>query len=269
MSVTGVVIVIALILALQIDKVRALGSPEEPLGLSTDDSSALASPEELQELELELADIKGKVEQLLVLNRNEESKKEIEADITQLESRITRQINLRNSKKQNGQKDAVASPEYQQEVAKVEALKIAIEDCIKQLKQLMPQNKELGKSLRNIEIKLKEAESAVIKAKAKERDLVLIPERNNTTKEPIIVDVSANGLVILRLDTGNSRKMVSADNFSKYCSRLKTTDHYFVFFFRPSGISRFEELRKIARREGFEVGYDAIEERTKLKLGAK
>lgn len=267
MSVTGVVIVIALLLALQIDKVRIPGSPDDPSSLSTDAETTLASSGKLQELEIELAELKNKLAQLLVAARKGETTEEIQAEVAGLEERIERQIQLRNSKNINNSPAVEVNSERHKEAVRIEALKVAIGRCLLKLNEITPGNKELSKRLRALEMKVKQVESTVLKVREKERDLVLIPELNDTTKEPIIVDVSRTGLEILRIDKGAILRLTSSKNFSAYFKRLKTTDHYFVFFLRPSGISRFEGLRKVARQAGFEVGYDAIEEKTRLKLG--
>jgi len=269
MSVTGVVIVIALILALQIDKVRVPGSPLDPSDLSTDEGSRLHSPQDLRELELQVSELSERMRQLLVTNRKEESKNEINADIKDLESRIKRLVTLKSSKTDESVESTLNSSEHLLEIAKIKKLKTNLEDDLKKLNQKISENSELGKDMRNIEIKLKEDASAVTEARLKENDLVLIPELNKSTKEPIIVDVRDNGLVISRLDSGTVTGLVKIHNFSSCCRKLKPSEHYFVFFFRPSGTRHFDELCKVAKEARFEIGYDAIEERANLKMGDK
>ena len=269
MSVTGVVIVIALILALQIDKVRVPGSPLDPSDLSTDEGSRLHSPQDLRELELQVSELSERMRQLLVTNRKEESKNEINADIKDLESRIKRLVTLKSSKTDESVESTLNSSEHLLEIAKIKKLKTNLEDDLKKLNQKISENSELGKDMRNIEIKLKEDASAVTEARSKENDLVLIPELNNSTKEPIIVDVRGNGLVISRLDSGTVSGLIKIHDFSSCCRKLKPREHYFVFFFRPSGTRHFDELCKVAKEARFEIGYDAIEERANLKMGDK
>lgn len=269
MSVTGVMIVIALLLALQIDKVRDPGSPAIPEEVSTDKESVLASSETLEALESELTEVKNHLTQLQASSREGETVEEIRAEIANLENRIERNLQTRNKKRNKISATENTDPEHRKEVAKIVALKAAIERCMKKIKDVVPKNQEISKRLRELEIKVKQIESAILKAREKEQDLVLIPEMNDTTKEPVIVDVSRSGFVVMRIDQRATRNLKTGQQFTAYCRELKKTDHYFVFFMRPSGISLFDDLRKRARQAGFEIGYDAIGEKVKLKMGGK
>jgi len=270
-SVTGVVIVIALLLALQIDKIPDPGKGDAagvPGGISADAESRMASSEELEALDAELAEAKRSLAALQGQKRAVETPEEVAAEITELEKSIARRLakKRRAEKKLNSNSDA---PELRTKAAKVAVLRRQIEEIRKKLDEIQPGNQKLSAQLRELELKVKRAEANLLKARDKQRDLVLIPEMSDTTKEAIVVDVTDRALVVKRFDRGDEQRLASDLAFARYCGRMKSSEHYFVFFVRPSGASRFEDLRKIARKAGFEVGYDAIGEKVKLKIGKK
>lgn len=263
MSVTGVVIVIALLLALQIDKAPL---PTMPTGVSTDTDSILASPDTLQKLESQMAELRVQLDQLRAGYAPTTGQNELEAEIKRLEKSVT----LRIRRKQSLATSSVPAMDTQQlvsEIAEVARLKFEIEQLKRELATLTPVATERNLRLQELETLVKKAEASLLAAMAKPRELSLIPEKANTTKEPIIVDVSGKKIVARRFDSGKQETITSVFRFTKYCANFKPTEHYFVFFFRPSGTADFETLRQAARSAGFEVGYDAIEENTVLKLG--
>lgn len=260
MSVTGVVIAIALILALQIDKVRALGSPNTRSGLSIDEDPEHATLEKLQELENELMQLQEEVKKLHEAAIHTGTKEEIHNEIEQLEGRINyvTEVLAKQMAKQNG---LAADPAA---IVRIKILIKNLEQSAEMLGGITQENWASSKKLQDLEKDLRKKEAEIIRAKEKESNLVLIPELKKTSKEPVIIDVSAGKLIAHIFDTGKASKI---DNFSKYCDRFETTDHYFVFFFRPSGAPRFDELRQVAADKGFEVGYDAIPEKAEIQWG--
>ena len=263
MSVTGVILVIALLLALQIDKVQI---PTTPAGVSTDEDSILTSTDSLQRLEAQMAELRNQLDQLRAAHSTTTGKNEIEAEISRLEKRVA----LRLRKKQNlssSSGPSVDSEEVTKKIAEVARLKFEIDKAKKELMKIGPAAGKRNLRLQELELNVKELEGTLLAAMEKPRELSLIPEKASTTKEPIIVDVSGKRIVAKRFDTAKTEEIASVYRFASYCDRFKTTEHYFVFFFRPSGTNRFEGLRQAAWSAGFEVGYDAIEENTVLKLG--
>lgn len=262
-SVTGVVIVIALLLALQIDKVKVHA---EPKGISTDSDPVTASPEHLNALESELADARILLDQLQAARGASVAAGELEAEIATLEARISSR--LKASQKLSANLGGLAdTEELKSEAVEIARLSFEIQRCREKLHDLTPSNVEKSASVQELEKQVKEVEATVLGAKAKGRELRLIPGKSDTTKEPIVVDVSDRKIIVRRFGRAESAEIRSINRFVEYCSRFKPTEHFFVFFFRPSGTEQFEDLRQAARRDGFEVGYDAIEENTKLKLG--
>lgn len=263
MSVTGVVIVIALLLALQIDKVFV---PTEPAGLSTDDDSTLVSAESLQDLEVQMAELRVELDRLRGTSASTAGKNEVEAEIAKLEQLVA--LRLRKSKDLKvGSISDDESDEMTKKIAEVARLKYEIKRTGEELRELAPEVGGRNEELQRLENQVKDLEGALLAAMAKPKELRLIPERAKSTKQPIIVVVSRDEITAQLFDSNAEHKCDTVYQFTNYCSRFKPSEYYFVFFFRPSGTGRFGPLRQSAINAGFEVGYDAIEENTLLRLG--
>ena len=269
MSVTGILIVIALMLALQIDKVSATpqksASPQKNL-VSDDVEPASATPEELARLEKEILVKKGNLEAIQSAAQTRESEAEIKQEIVKLEDQITRL-----SKQENNiagvLPENIKLEEIKSKAAEIMRLRHEIQAQEDKLGSLMPSMQEGSQKVIELENKVKAAEAAVAQVRLEKRKLKLIRELSDTTKEPIIVDVSENRIVVMRFDKPEPLEMASEDSFKRYLKVCKKEEQYFVLYFRPSGAPRFDTLREIVKSAGFEVGYDATEENTDLTLG--
>ena len=65
--------------------------------------------------------------------------------------------------------------------------------------------------------------------------------------------------------------MIATDlpEFYRIIEQFEPTKQYFVLFVRPSGAGRFKQIRQAIVNSKFEVGYDAVEEDTKILLDKK
>lgn len=111
-------------------------------------------------------------------------------------------------------------------------------------------------------------QSKILKYRAREGELWLIPDRTGTAKEPVIAITSGKELQLERFnqpkETENYGKGGSFSGFKSYLDRLKPDKQYVVFLVRPSGIDMFRDLVEVARNAGFEVGFDALEENRQI-----
>ncbi|HWC58516.1 MAG TPA: hypothetical protein VHC44_02400 [Verrucomicrobiae bacterium] len=112
-------------------------------------------------------------------------------------------------------------------------------------------------------------ESKILKYRAREGELWLIPDRTGTTKEPVIAIVSSKGLQMERFNQPKQTENYSIGAFSgfkSYLNRIKPENQYVVFLIRPSGIDLFRDLVEVARDAGFEVGFDPLEENRQIQF---
>jgi len=263
MSVTGILIVIALMLALQIDKLD--GSPKSS-EISEDAEPATASLGELNDLENEILKLKTALEESRDLDRKIETTSEILGEIARLEKRI---ISL------SGPQDALPSQlpsilkldELSSRASEILRLKNEIENAEAKLKTLGPAVLQTHRDVIELERKVKLAEALVAQNRIESKKLKLIRELSDTTKEPVIVDVGERQIRLMRFDKPGTTTMESDDDFKRNLKNFSKEEQYFVLYFRPSGATRFESLRQAVKDSGFEVGYDAVEENSDLSLG--
>ncbi len=263
MSVTGILIVIALMLALQIDKITEI-NPSSGQSSDTDHLSARSS--ELEKLEETLASLKEQLEILQNATRKTESEAELANQIARLEERV---LNLsgQNSTVKNNNTNTAEFAEVKAKAAEILRMREEIKKHEEAIAQLSEDVMNSGDSLQKLEQKVKELESQVITARLKSRNLRLIRELSDTTKEPIIVDVRKANIRLMRFDQAQITEVGTNEEFRTAVTKFRKQDQYFVFYFRPDGTSRFSILRDIVKNAGFEIGYDAIEEGADLALG--
>ncbi len=123
-----------------------------------------------------------------------------------------------------------------------------------------------------LESRIPGIEERILKYRAREGELWLIPDHTGTTKEPVLAIVSGKELQIARFNqpeqTEKFSKSGAASGLKSYLSRLRTDKQYVVFLIRPSGIDLFRDLVDVARDNGFEVGFDPLEEDRQIHFTA-
>lgn len=141
------------------------------------------------------------------------------------------------------------------------------EQIQKEADQLTTLNRDESKvrdEIAALEQQITSVQTRILKLRSREGQIWLIPDRKNTTKEPILVTVSGSGVRIERFDHPELAQQFSKSRaihgFDSYLKQAKPEDQYVVFLIRPSGIGLFKEIVEYARGAGFEVGFDALEE---------
>lgn len=266
MSVTGVVLVIALLLALQIDKFP------DPGGASGNTENALAPTDELAGLEAELQQAQRILTTLQTNVSTVDSLTEVNANITSLVSSIER-LTRQKVKRESKLKSEIIDPQRRLEIEKIAALKLAIEQRSMELRDVEPENAKLSAELRELE---KMASKSKGGGNKKEKNTVTVPQDLNlkpglssSSLRCLMVDVTSRSLTVFEFGGGRSKRIQSALEFKGYCNRIDSSKYYIVFFVRPSGASRITELIKIAKNARIKVGYDAIGENVNLKVGGR
>jgi hypothetical protein len=263
MSVTGILIVISLLLALEIDQ-----QPYElsRSGVSGDTDSPVTSQAELSEVLDKLVRAETRLEQLRAAEQTIESEAELKAAISRLEEEVARL-----AAKSSNQRVASGDTDGNLLAKGVEIVSITseIEEIRKRLDDASALVDEESPRLRELEDKVKQAEAAVAAARLKGLKVKLVPEQSDTTKEPIIVDLSRTRALVMRFDQPKPVPATNLPEFYRIIERFEPTKHYFVLFVRPSGADRFEQIRQAIVNSKFEVGYDAVEEDTEILLDKK
>ena len=101
--------------------------------------------------------------------------------------------------------------------------------------------------------------------------VVLIPERDNSGKRPVITIVSATRITTER-PGDSTRAVLTGDGLeAQFANALKSfnpSSEYVVFYVRPSGIELFLRCRALAEQARFALGTDVIEETKEVVVGA-
>lgn len=117
----------------------------------------------------------------------------------------------------------------------------------------------LNKDVPDLEKKIKDAQNSLQRAQSRRNVISLVPELSDNQKEPILVLVQAS-LIRFQRPNGQSVSVGSIPDLVNYLRTVTAATHCVVFYFKPSGADHFESLTRIARQEGFEIGYDVIPE---------
>ena len=270
-SVTGVVIIIALLLALQIDKIRPPTPRADAVAghsgtISSDFELGDFSASRLRALEAKIAEDREALEASRSSQLSLLDEAEIKAETNLLELRVADLLRQRNRLMATGAPD-LPQGDTSPEAVEVARLMFEIERNAQSLRELVLSNEKIVKEMRSREEMVRELESKALAAMSQSRVLRLIPERTDTTKEPIVVEVGEEQVVARRFSGERSLAFLNVEGFSRYCTGFRPAEHYFVLFFRPSGAKYFEDLCDSVRGAGFDLGYDALGEETVLLLG--
>ena len=100
---------------------------------------------------------------------------------------------------------------------------------------------------------------------ANQKGLRLVADGKDTTKVPIVVEVSDARVVFYPLDQPEAREVVEPGarairQLPRRFSAYQPDTHYAFLLVQPSGYGLFSELREGLVRLGFEVGYDGVPE---------
>lgn len=100
---------------------------------------------------------------------------------------------------------------------------------------------------------------------ADKKGLRLVADGRDTTKVPVIVEVSSTRLVMYPFDQPTAQEILEtgSDSFRQLRRRFAAfapDTHYAFLLVQPSGYGLFSDLRNELIRLGFEVGYDGVPE---------
>jgi hypothetical protein len=98
--------------------------------------------------------------------------------------------------------------------------------------------------------------------KRRTRLVAILPD-DDVLKRPVLVQCSSNRVVVLRLSEPPQFSWPPSEAVEQFRSLTRQLDRwrdYFVFFMKPSGVDVANKLEYWAKRAGYDVGYDALEE---------
>jgi hypothetical protein len=259
-AVSGMLIFITLLLATD-------------LGRPTDSRSQAANAEldrQLQETLAQQAEADAKnrgLQNILTTVNTASAPDKLESDISRLRTELAQE----KSKHADLAEQLAASKsnlEERDKVLGITGIRAHIAEDADLLKALTQEDAKVRDATSALENQVKEVQARFAKLQNREGQLWLVPERSSKTKEALLVIVGGNGAQIERFNhpdqTLKLDKRGAHDGFESFLKKSKSTSQYFVFLIRPSGIGLFKDLVQVARDQGFEVGFDALEEGTEV-----
>lgn len=138
------------------------------------------------------------------------------------------------------------------------------------LQALQQTNVQTRTAIRELETRQRLAEDRLTQLRREGHRLWIVPDTNNTPKQPLLVVVSGTRITSERFNRPESRREADAgdadDFFARALNELQPARDFVVFYLRPSGVGLYNRCRATAKDAGFEVGHDAIEEDTQLEF---
>ena len=149
--------------------------------------------------------------------------------------------------------------------AELEKQKAAIAAAAEQIAQREQEAARSLAEMKRAEDALHAKENQLVAQQARKNEIWLIPDKSETTKEPVLIVVTDNSLTVQRFDHPDKVEIngIALElRFAQALTAFSKNDQYLVFYFKPSGVEHFKGLTGIAKDEGFEIGYDAVGEDT-------
>ena len=249
-AVTGIMVLIALLMALQITSGQPSRPPVDPQLTKT-----------LAELSARRDEIHGSVESIRATAKSAASgSDDAAASIENIEDMI-RELNRESARLVQDADSVTTSNPSPVDVEGVRRSNQEARSAIIKAEEL---NRRLAADITDLEKKVDKAQTAALEAASNKSDVWLTPDRSDTSKEPVIVSVMPNVITAQRLDAGEESKVDRTSNTEKNLSDLlegtKPTDQFLVFYFKPSTLAGFDDVIRAAKSFGYEVGYDIVEE---------
>lgn len=255
-SVSGILILITLILSTDLDQ-------------SQEGQAADADPELHRKImetlvhqrttDLEIDDL----QRILSEAETAPSIEKLTADITQLQSELERERRGKDAVSTQLTDKASANDAVDRRLG-LTKLKVKLESTRQETASVEREFQKVRTQAAELEEKLRAAEAKLQRLRMREGKLWMIPDQESTRKRPILVTVDGNGVRMQQFGRPEELREFPSksaeDDFEAYLNGIQTKDAYIVFLIRPSGILAFEDLVESARKRGFDVGFDALEE---------
>ena len=248
---TGFLIIITIFLALSIDQVIEIGDDGEP-------NKTVA--EALQKTLEQVSELKQKVESSQMAPG--ENRETVARMIDELKRSIDRlSPSSRPDPRQMTEEESKLSREVRLEVqkllTKLDALKKLLPDTTKEAAQA-------DSRIAALESEIKDTQNRLQQTIDRKNVLRLIPEKSNTSKEPVLIVVQKSHLKVQIFGDAPPKLLNSDDELLEALHSYPTTSFYAVLYFKPSGALRFQDLTNGLRKAGYEIGYDLISEDIEL-----
>lgn len=258
-SVSGILILVTLILATELDR------PASRNRQDADPELEAKLAEILQQAETDARN--QQLQNLLTAAETAPAAEKLEADILRLRTQLAEEKSKSTAVAAQLAANQAAITARDQALG-LTTLKAQIKSILEEAAKLAGEEARVRADMDRMEQRVAGVESRLLKLRAREGQLWLLPDKSSTTKEPILATIGGAGAKVERFDRPDQSQAfdsaTAASDFEAYLATAKPLNQYIVFLVRPSGIELFDRLVKLAREKGFEVGFDALEENRQI-----
>lgn len=153
---------------------------------------------------------------------------------------------------------------------KESAEELGLTKSLKTVQSLSLENQEMQNTLTTstqrlsrLEQELSEANEKFI-SEEKKNSFWLIPQRDENTKRPLLVTIDKRHMQFEEFNKPESLRVLStsslSDSLKAGIARYDPKKFRIIFLFKPSGSHTFEKITDLAKRLGYDIGYDPIRE---------
>ena len=260
-SVTGILILVTLILALYVNEATSFTSEQTELKQKLTESQ--------RELQTVSAQVAQRQTNLAALAATPDPAR-LSEDIRQLQDQLTTQASRMSALEQK-QAERQAAAAIKAEQLGLTDLRERAGTVRQQVESQQITNAVLAQTVAATERQQQEIKEKIEKAES-EHKLWLLPEISPTGQQPLLVVVSGTKVTWDRFDQPAShREFNGARAVAEFTDGLRqwtASRDYIVFYVRPSGIDSFKRCYEAAKRAGFQTGYDAVEEDKQIIFSA-
>jgi hypothetical protein len=257
-SVTGILILVTLILTMYLKPAAESAPAATPItsqSLDSEIATVQAGATELKRQLDDLLDLPSSAELRKSTEQVENETARVQADLNNLRQKARHSTDTPQQKA-----FAQAISEISQKTSELQQRILATNSLLTNLLQVAARTNSVLDKLAE-ELQHEQANTDTIR---------LIPGASNDGKIPVVILVSQQGASVHEFASNVSPSDLNATDLradpTAAFRRFTPDRQSLVFFVRPSGIELFRELRQSARRGGFSVGYDLIEENKQLQL---
>lgn len=248
-AVTGIMVLIALLMALQLTS----GAPPKPrVDPQLSQLHAKLSAER-DELHAQVAAVAATAKSASPTSDNVKAESQnIEGMVSELNRESARLVQESQGFTQGNPSDV-----------DLEALRQSNQEGKQAVIKAQEANKVLAEQVEEIEGEVEKAQAAALATASNTTDIWLTHERSDSSKEPVIVSVLPDTFVVQRLDSGSEKSVPrksDAASISEALEGTKPTDQFVVLYFKPSTLHSFDSVVESTKTLGYEVGYDIVEE---------
>jgi len=237
-SVTGIMILVTLILALEL--------------IQRKESSPPVHTEEIaQNLQSTVTEMQNRIEELK--RKSAESNKRID-ELAPLDKRAI-QRDLADSEEANQRLDG--------QVEELERRKREAEQRMQEAERLLESQSVDPDALEKLQAEVRKKEEDLEELKSSDR--IIYNRAPGDSKTPWLVEVSGDGFSVAEVGKSAPPKIFrTVGALGDWLAQRNSGSEYFVLFAKPDGIANFHAGQQMLQQKGFDVGYDLLGEEQKV-----